>query len=277
MARRKRPAQFAGMLYDASIRIERGETVVAAEDFPLRELIREAVNGFRRTRGAILAGLFDVENELVLAVIMHQFGVEALSRRTDETEAREKALRGMTFGALLTTATPAVDASFGKKGKVAVLTQLYEMKRVRDMMAHQPMWLKPVNAECGTIPGGFRLRTIGFEVQIADEKHIWTIDDTQLLIWLRAQQEVAMRLALQRLNRLEALPDTMSSEAVTNPIALFFEGEINHGEARIRIIHHGSPVPDFERLPGPRLRTGSDLAVIVQGHATTRSDSYVEF
>lgn len=269
MAKRARPANFKSLPYDSGVRLEPGQTFIAGEDCPLSELWNNTLSNFRNLRGAILRGSFDVENELVLLLLLHVHGPNAVLRPTERSSEHEQTLRGRTFGELIREAQPAILASFTDHRRPEIFRALASVKRVRDLMAHQPMWLTPVNAECGTIPGGPKLRTVGFDVEIADNDFIWTVDDDQAAAWLSDQRDLATRLALERLSREGIDSGPAGLDDPDHPILLYFDGPLNHEKGRIRCVRHGA-MPDFERMPGPELQTNVSGVMTVRAWEATK-------
>lgn len=257
MSKVVRPANFRSIPYDGLVRVDHGTWLVIGQDAfpdPSAEFHRERMG---RIRGEFLGAAFSLDNELVLIILLNEFGSLDASAGGAGFDKREFDLRRETLGKLIGLVDPIASQKFGVEEGEAWSGESRELLQVRNALAHQTFWLQPVNDDgAGTIPGSPLLRTVSFVPMIADRKSIWTVDDDQVAYWNALLNSVFQRAKqLRKSLPVTAVADEKASADHSYPLAVFIpDGRaIPNPESKLLAFYHGAGEPELDRVAGPKL------------------------
>ncbi|QCB42247.1 hypothetical protein E5673_08375 [Sphingomonas sp. PAMC26645] len=274
MAKQVRPADFKGIAYDGLVRVDYGSWLVIGEDaFPEQsaEFHRERI---ARIRGDFLGGGFLIDNELVLILLLDQFGTLEAATGGTPFDDLETSFRKKTLGQLMHLANPIALRLFEGPEREAWSGETAELLQVRNALAHQTFWLHPVNdPDAGTIPGSPFLRTTSFVPMIADRDAIWTVDDEQVTYWNALRNSVLTRARQLRAKLPLAEPsETPAAPDNRPPLGIFIPNgrPIPNPESKLIMFYHGADDPDLRRVPGPKMKERIWQRLTVDPHVETR-------
>ncbi len=134
-------------------------------------------------RGRFIGQCFFVENDLIILQLLDQFSTDDPTFVGSIFFEAEGKLRKKTLGAHLASAKAILTREFDSNEISSLLDDLTELVEVRNVLAHSPSWVIPINEASGPTAKKKQI-TIGFCPEIANDKHIWKIDETQVIEWL---------------------------------------------------------------------------------------------
>ena len=203
----------------------------------------------------MLARAFPTGNELILLLLLAEFQCLDAKTADENFRDREQYLRSETLGKLVNSAR--INAL--PEGRCSEpMRDLAETLRVRNALAHQPCWLRPVNdPDAGKIAGSVRQRTVAFVLCIADDKFIWEVDEDQESVWRSLFDPTAECLRAIRIEaaaKLANQPGKNHSQHVPVFVVLPAGRPIPNPETRIIQIYVGDEPNDPPLVPGTPLK-----------------------
>jgi hypothetical protein len=180
---------------DGWIELEPGEWVVFTDDAPISPSSIDLNAWMQRIRGGILAEAFSFENNLIQLDLTIKFPPHECENPTDDYLEEEQKLREEhSLKRKIERAKPIVRAHWEPVRAERLVQKLADCRIIRNLMAHYPSWLTPVNDEARRI-------TVSLKLCIADRYHVWEIDEAQVREWsqllLESQQElIALRMLI---------------------------------------------------------------------------------
>jgi hypothetical protein len=192
----ERPLGFRTLPLDGVVRLGPGERMALADGMlpdPPVEKWRETMKAIR---GEILGATFEVDNSLVLIWLADRFstidpaygGVELL-----ESETR---FRKNTLGQKFSAVREIIRRELPDDEAQELPGDLQELVVVRNLLAHQPCWIHPIWDPARDL-------TTAFCAYIANETHIWSVDDVQYKEW---------GALVQRCYRIAQIPPLIASK-----------------------------------------------------------------
>lgn len=172
MSRVPRPPGFQILPYDGLLRLGPGEILSLAIEALPNPSHDDAAALVLHARGKFLAACFAVDNELILLQLADQFSTTDPSFGGTDFLSAEAQLRKKTLGQNVSAAVPILGKENAPKD---LISDLRELVVVRNLFAHQPSWLTPINVE------GL---TTGFMGCLANENYIWMVDGQQVEDWM---------------------------------------------------------------------------------------------
>ena len=174
--KRKRDS-FETVLVDGGIRLAPGAWVSFHVDTPFEPSLHQLQAWMLRTRGAVLSDIFGIENDLILLRLADEFGTVDHSAAPAKYFGREQNLREEhSLERQIGAAKPIARDHFKQPEADALIQDLASCREVRNLMAHYPSWLEPVNDVV-------RGRTVGLRLFIGDRNHIWELQESDVAAW----------------------------------------------------------------------------------------------
>ena len=125
---------------------------------------------------------FGIENELILLALADEFGSNDHGTVGSDYFLREQEWReNHSLERKIDRVKPIIRKLRPKEAADEIIQKLAEYRHLRNLLAHYPCWLEPVNKE-----GVTKLedqRTIALKLFIADRQHVWEIDPPQAIEW----------------------------------------------------------------------------------------------
>lgn len=144
-------------------------------------------------RGIVLSSSFGIENELILLALADKFGTNdhgAATQAYFELEQQWREEHGLDKK--INRAKPIIRKRLLKAEADEIIRQLADYRHLRNLLAHYPCWLEPVNdTELG--------QTKALKLYIADRRHIWEVDAEQATEWNTLLHSV--RVAIENIRR----------------------------------------------------------------------------
>jgi hypothetical protein len=128
-------------------------------------------------RGGVLSASFGIENELILLALADEFGSNDHGSVGSDYFAREQGWReDHGLETKIERVKPVIRARRPKEEADKIIQKLAEYRHLRNLLAHYPCWLEPVNdAELR--------QTVALKLFIADRSYVWEIDHAQAVEW----------------------------------------------------------------------------------------------
>jgi hypothetical protein len=133
-------------------------------------------------RGGVLSLSFGVENELILLALADQFGSNDHGGVGSDYFLREQEWReDHSLERKIGRVRPIIRRLRTKELADVIIQKLAEYRHLRNLLAHYPCWLEPLNKE--GVTNLEDQRTIALRLFIADRQHVWEIDPPQATAW----------------------------------------------------------------------------------------------
>ena len=166
-------------IFDGEVRVEPMQWISLWSDLPANPSVADLTGWMRAYRGKVLSKTFELESDLIfLALDAEFFGStdpEVAYRRSErEMSYREE----HSFDRKIDRAKPIAREKYTKERADRLIQDLSNCRIVRNLMAHYPCWLEPINDDENR-------RTTGFKLFIADRKHVWHIEQRDVEEWDR--------------------------------------------------------------------------------------------
>jgi hypothetical protein len=179
---RKPRGQIESLPGDGWIRLAPGATFAWHEDTLLRPSLEDLRKWMNDIRGGVLSLSFGIENELILLALADEFGSNDHGTVGSEYFLREQGWReDHSLERKIDRVKPIIRKLRPKEAADEIIQKLTKYRHLRNLLAHYPCWLEPVNKE-----GVAKLedqRTIALKLFIADRQHVWEIDPPQATEW----------------------------------------------------------------------------------------------
>ena len=180
------------------IRLAPGATLAFHEDTPMKPSYGELRAWMNNIRSGVLSASFGIENEMVLLALADEFGTNDRASIGSEYFLREQGWReNHSLERKIDRIKPIVRRLRPSEIADEAIQKLAEYRHLRNLLAHYPCWLEPVNRE-----GATKLedeRTIALKLFIADRHHLWEIDTSQAVEWDSLMRFV--RIAVENIRR----------------------------------------------------------------------------
>ena len=180
--RRKARENIEWVGADGWIRLVSGAIVAFHVDTPIKPSLCELRKWMGDIRGGMLSLSFGIENELILLALAHEFGSNNNGAVGSDHFLREHQWRGEhNLKRKIERVKPIIRAQRTSEEADTIIQKLAEYRELRNLLAHYPCWLEPVNREGVTELE--RQRTIALKLFIADQDYVWEIDGAQTVEW----------------------------------------------------------------------------------------------
>jgi hypothetical protein len=198
-------------------------------DRPIKPSYGELIEWMRQMRGGVLSTSFSIENELILLALAHKFGTNDHGKAGSEYFAQEQEWREEhSLDRKIERVKPIIRERRDKTAADEIVQKLSQYRELRNLFAHYPYWLEPVNDEATK-------QTVGLKVFIADRTHRWEVDVAQatewdsLLSFVRISVENVRRemVGAPLLNADGSLPNPGTKVSVESGVP--FEAKIEYG------------------------------------------------
>jgi hypothetical protein len=167
---------------DGWIRLAPGATFALHKDTSLSPSLVDLRKWMNDIRGGVLSLSFGIENELILLALADEFGSNDHGAVGSDYFLREQEWReDHSLKRKIGRVKPIIRKLRTKGVAEEIIQKLAEYRDLRNLLAHYPCWLEPVNKEGVTRPED--QRTIALTLFIADRQHIWEIDPPQAAEW----------------------------------------------------------------------------------------------
>jgi hypothetical protein len=219
---------------DGLIRHAPGMKFTLREDTPISPTIGELHKWMNDIRGAVLSASFGIENELVLLALADEFGTNDHGSVGIEYFEREQGWREEhSLGRKIDRVKSIIRKCRTKEAADEIIQKLVEYRDLRNLLAHYPCWLEPVNRD-----GVTKIEeegTISLILFIADRQHVWEIDREQAATWRELIRFVRISVENLRREKLGApilnddgsLPPPETAQHIERGVE--FQAEIEHG------------------------------------------------
>jgi hypothetical protein len=217
---------------DGSIRLTPGAVVAFHVDTPFRPTFDELRIWMTGIRGQVLSASFGIENELILLALAEEFGSNDHGKAGSDYFNREQQLREEhSLKRKIARVKPVIRKRKSVQEAEAIIQRLAEYRELRNLLAHYPSWLEPVNMVPG--PELKRWRTVGLKLYIADRHYVWEVDTEQAREW--NDLILFVRVSIENIRR------EMLGAPLMNPDGSLSEPEgLPQKGARTAIIDHGN-------------------------------------
>jgi len=195
--KRKR-LEFEANLIDGGIQLAPGAYFSWREDIPLSPNHDELLAAMARLRSGILSDVFGLENDLIhvelAARYLHGGGQDAPAGYSDaDLKLREE----HSLGNKIKRVKAIIRANRDQNAGDWLVQGLAECREVRNLMAHYPCWMEPINDDERRI-------TVGLKLFIGDRHHIWELGEDDAQHWSKLFLEVRRELIRLRLELIGA-------------------------------------------------------------------------
>jgi hypothetical protein len=232
---RKPRGNLESQSVDGSIRLVPGALVAFHVDTPLTPSLYELKKWMGDIRGGVLSASFGIENELLLLALAQEFGSNNHGAVGSDYFVREQQWREEhSLKRKIERVKPIIRARKGSDEADNIIQKLAEYRELRNLLAHYPCWLEPVNREGITEPD--KQRTIALKLFIADQNYIWEVDAAQATEW--SNLILFVRVAVENIRRemigapllkADGSPPAPERTGPAPPRGTPFEGKIEHG------------------------------------------------
>jgi hypothetical protein len=232
---------------DGWIRLVPGAYYAFHVDTPISPTLLELQRWMTDIRGGVLSASFGIENELILLALADEFGDNNQGKAGSDYFIREQQWREEhSLQRKIERVKPIIRKRTTKDVAEAIIQKLAEYRELRNVLAHYPCWIEPVNREDVTEPD--KQRTIALKLFIADRYHVWEVDIPQarewndLILFVRVSVENIRRqmLGAPLLNPDGSLPEPEGMQA--HPKGTAIEATITHGNVgQIVLPEHKGP------------------------------------
>lgn len=216
------------------IRLAPGAKFTLREDTTISPSMRELHKWMNDIRGAVLSASFGIENELVLLALADEFGTNDHGSVGIEYFEREQGWREEhSLARKIDRVKSIIRKCRTKEAPDEIIQKLAEYRDLRNLLAHYPCWLEPVNRD--GVTNVEEECTIALKLFIADRQHVWEIDREQATRWgelikfVRISVENVRRekLGAPLLNADGSLPIPETAQHIERGVE--FQTEIEHG------------------------------------------------
>ena len=174
---KKRRDKIESLPGDGWIKIAPGESFGWHKDQPTKPNLFELRHWMTQIRGGVLAQSFEIENQLILMTLADEFGTNDHGSVSPEYVQREQEYREEhSLGSKIRRAKPIIRARREKEEADKIIQKLIEFRDLRNLLAHYPCWLEPVNEAGNEI-------SVGLKLYICDRSHVWEVDPEQAREW----------------------------------------------------------------------------------------------
>jgi hypothetical protein len=202
--KRKRD-RFELVPMDGWVLLSPGMWVSVNLDPPPSPHVPELQVWMRNLRGYVLSEVFGLENELILLELAAEFGVTDPTlpgRFAKDQELREEHSLERKIARAKVIIRQRRDGIAADR----LIQQLGECREVRNLMAHYPCWMEPVNDEQRRI-------TVSFKLYIGDRTHIWNLEEGDVKHWVATYVEVRRELIRLRHEVIGAEPPVFAGNS----------------------------------------------------------------
>lgn len=162
---------------DGWVRLAPGEFFEWHVDRPLKPNLYELRHWMTNIRGGVLSASFGIENELILLALADEFGSNDHGSVGSDYFAREQGWReDHRLETKIERVKPVIRARRPKEEADKIIQKLADYRHLRNLLAHYPCWLEPVNDVESR-------QTIALRLFIADRSYVWEIDHAQAVEW----------------------------------------------------------------------------------------------
>ena len=159
------------------MRLAPGEFFSLDNKAPFTPSLPELRHWMVQIRGGVLSTSFGIENELILLALADEFGSNDHGTAGSEYFLREQAWReDHSLERKIDRAKLIIRQRRSKETADLIIQTLADYRELRNLLAHYPCWLEPVNDK-------ERQLTVGLKLYIADRSHLWRIDTAQASEW----------------------------------------------------------------------------------------------
>ena len=167
---------------DGWIRLAPGATFAWHNDTQMSPTVADLQKGMNDIRGGVLSASFGIENELILLALAEEFGTNDRGKIGSEYFQREQGWReDHSLERKIDRVKPIIRKLRTKEVSDQIIQKLAEYRTLRNLLAHYPCWIEPVNRE--GVQNAEDQRTIALKLFIADRQHAWEIDKAQVEEW----------------------------------------------------------------------------------------------
>ena len=168
---------FEALPGDGNVRLAPGSWLAFHTDTPFAPTLEQLLRWMLVVRGAVLSDVFGLENELILAQLAEKFGTTDQGKVGANFFEHDQRFRARySLDGKIKAVKPVIRRFFGKVEADLLIQDLAYIRTVRNLMAHQPCWLEPVNDSS-------RQRTVGLKLFIGDSAHVWELEDKDVQEW----------------------------------------------------------------------------------------------
>lgn len=162
-------------------------------DRPLKPGLSELQQWMAWFRGRILSLSFGIENELILLALADEFGTNDQGTVGLDYFEREQTWReDHRLDVKIERVKPTIRKRRSRKDADKIIQSLAEYRYLRNLLAHYPSWLEPVN--------DFDLmQTKALKLFVADRNYVWEIDTAQATEWNRLL--IFVRVSVENVRR----------------------------------------------------------------------------
>jgi hypothetical protein len=226
---RKPRGSIGSVPADGQIVLHPGVFVEFHVDRPINPSYGELVEWMRQMRGGVLSASFGIENEMILLALVQKFGTNDHGKAGSDYFGQEQTWREEhSLERKIERIKPIIRERRQKEVADEIIQKLSEYRDLRNLFAHYPYWVEPVN----DVPAK---RTMGLKVFIADRTHVWEVDVKQaaewntLILFVRVSVENLRRemIGAPLLNADGSLPPSDMQETIESGVP--FEAKIEHG------------------------------------------------
>ena len=178
---------------DGWVRLAPGEFFEFHVDRPLKPSLGELQEWMRQIRGGVLSTSFGIENELILLALANMFGTNdhgSVNREYYEQEQAWRTEQGLETK--IDRIKPIIRSRREKETADKIIHKLAEFRELRNLLAHYPSWIEPVNDYEAKL-------TVGLKLFIADRIHQWEVDTPQATQW--AEMLSFVRMSVENIRR----------------------------------------------------------------------------
>jgi hypothetical protein len=163
--------------FDGGIKLAPGEFLSLHKDRPISPSAAELQQWMAWFRGVVLSTSFGIENEMILLALADEFGANDLT--TSDYFNREQTWReDHRLEPKIERVKPIIRRRRSQSEADKIIQGLASYRHLRNLLAHYPCWLEPVNdAES--------MQTKAFTLCIADRSYVWEVDTEQATEWHR--------------------------------------------------------------------------------------------
>jgi hypothetical protein len=190
---RKARGKVESLPGDGWVRLVPGAFFELHADRPLKPNMQELLLWMRNIRAGVLSASFGIENELILMALAGEFGSNDHGSVSSSYFKREQEIReDHNLERKIARVKPIIRRLREKKDADKLIQNLSSYRDLRNLLAHYPCWLEPVNDV-------EQQRTVALKLFIGDRTHIWEIDEAQATEWDSLITNV--RIAIENVRR----------------------------------------------------------------------------
>jgi hypothetical protein len=229
---RKQRVNVESIPIDGGIRLIPGAYAAFDVDTPFSPSYGELVKWMTDIRGGVLVASFGIENELILMPLADEFGSNDKGAVGSDYFLREQEWREQhSLKRKIDRVKPIIRKRGSPEQADRIIQKLAEYRELRNLLAHYPCWLEPVNQEGITEPE--KWRTIGLKLYIADRNYVWEVDAQQAKKW--NDLLLFVRVAVENIRREMLGAPLMNADG-----SLPEPEQLPNGVPVTKIIQHGN-------------------------------------